>query len=383
MSARRARPACRRSGARGREPPIEWVDGTWQAPERRGHELIWFPDPVGARECEVVAPGVELLRDSVPGLRRASVRVGDVPVRRAGVALLTRRPLDDGWGAARVEVWGWRGTARDAVVYGVIERPAVAAGTVLAVSAACLAGLLPAVDLRGEPLGARALGAVVDPAAFLGELARRGSESSGLRGSCRGVNLHRVSQAVFDALHDGLVIQDAGGAIVYANPAAERILGFPASELIGLTSKDPRWDAVDVHGAAISYDEHPIVTARITGRPVRGFLMGVRRADDELAWVEIDATPLIDDPDAPPVGSVAAFRDITDELGARRALRTSEERFRTAVETMMDGFMIWRAVRDAERGDRRLRLRVRQCRRRGVRVHPERARRRAAARLRS
>jgi Shikimate / quinate 5-dehydrogenase len=178
-----AGPACVQALRRARrEPPIEWVDGTWQTPERRGHELIWFPDPVGARECEVVAPGVELLRDSVPALRRASVRAGDVPVRRAGVALLTRRSLDDGWGAARVEVWGWRGTSRETVVYGVIERPAVAAGTVLAVSAACLAGLLPAVDLRGEPLGARALGAVVDPAAFLGELARRGVKAAVFEG---------------------------------------------------------------------------------------------------------------------------------------------------------------------------------------------------------
>jgi PAS domain S-box-containing protein len=164
------------------------------------------------------------------------------------------------------------------------------------------------------------------------------------------VNVDRMSQDVLDVLHDGVVIQDAGGGIVYANPAAEGILGVTASEMTGLTSKDPRWDAVDVHGAPIEYDEHPIVTARVTGEPVRGLLLGVRRGDGQRAWVEIDAMPLIDDPDAPAAGSVAVFRDITDELGARRALRTSEERFRTAVETMMDGFMIWRAVRDANEG---------------------------------
>jgi GFO/IDH/MocA oxidoreductase family protein len=178
-----AGPACLSALRRARrEPPLEWVDNTWHTPQRRGHELVWFPDPVDARECEVVAPGVELLRDSVPGLRRATVRVGDTPVRRASVALVTRRPLDDGWGGARVEVWGWRGTTREAIVYGVIERPAVAAGTVLAVSAACLAGLLPAVGLRSEPVGARALGGAVDPAAFLGELARRGVKAAVFEG---------------------------------------------------------------------------------------------------------------------------------------------------------------------------------------------------------
>jgi hypothetical protein len=178
-----AGPACVSALRRARrEPPIEWFDAAWRSPQRRGHELVWFPDPVGARECEIVAPGVELLRDSVPELGRATVRVGDAPVRRASVALVTRRPLDDGWGGARVEVWGWRGKSREAVVYGVIERPAVAAGTVLAVSAACLAGLLPAVGLRVEPVGARALGAVVESAPFLGELARRGVKAAVFEG---------------------------------------------------------------------------------------------------------------------------------------------------------------------------------------------------------
>ncbi|HEY8216758.1 MAG TPA: PAS domain-containing protein [Acidimicrobiia bacterium] len=155
-----------------------------------------------------------------------------------------------------------------------------------------------------------------------------------------------IQHDVLDALDEGLVVQDTSGEIVYANPAAERILGFPASELLGLTSKDPRWEAVDVHGVPLPGDEHPIVVARVTGRPVRDFLMGFRRSDSERRWVEINAMPLVDDPGDPPVGSVAMFRDVTADLAAKQALRVSEERFRTAVETMQDGFMIWRAVRD-------------------------------------
>jgi hypothetical protein len=165
-----------------REPPLEWLDDTWHTPQRRGHELVWFPDPVGARECESVAPGVELLRDSVPGLRRATVRVGEAPPRSAALALLRRRAVDDGWGGAHVEVWGWRGRVRDTVVYGVIERPAVAAGTVLAVMTARLGGLLPTVALRDGTPGARALAAIVEPARFLGELARRGVKAAVFEG---------------------------------------------------------------------------------------------------------------------------------------------------------------------------------------------------------
>jgi PAS domain S-box-containing protein len=155
-----------------------------------------------------------------------------------------------------------------------------------------------------------------------------------------------IQRAVLDALGEGLVVQDASGGIVYANPAAERILGVDAGEMLGLTSKDQRWVAVNVDGEPLLGDEHPIVSARLTGRSVRGVVMAVERPNGEQRWLEVSAVPLIDDTDAPPVGAVAVFSDVTDELAAKVALKQSEERFRTAVETMLDGFMIWRTVRD-------------------------------------
>lgn len=165
-----------------RERPLEWRDGGWASERRLGPQLVWFPDPVGARECESVAPGVALLRDAVPTVKHATVRAAEPPVRRPSVALVTRKTLDDGWGGARVEVWGWQGGTRQAVVYGVIERPAVAAGTVLAVTAARLAGLLPDLELHTEPVGALGLGALVQPASFLAELARRGVKAAAFEG---------------------------------------------------------------------------------------------------------------------------------------------------------------------------------------------------------
>ena len=144
---------------------------------------MWFPDPVGARECEVAAAGASVLLQAVPEAARVTLRVDEPPVRSPTRALVTRKPLDSGWGAARVEVWGWRGIHRVPIVYGVIERTAVAAGTVLGVTAARLAGLLPAVTLRVEtPAGARGLGALVEPAPFLAELSRRGVKAAKFEG---------------------------------------------------------------------------------------------------------------------------------------------------------------------------------------------------------
>ena len=133
-----AGPACLANmRAARREPALEWHDGAWHEERRGSAELVWFPDPIGARECYSAASGIVLLVRAFPSVVRATVRMGEPPTRRR--TWPGRRGLDEGWGSARVEVWGWRGTARETVVYGVIDRTAVAAGTVLALTAARLA----------------------------------------------------------------------------------------------------------------------------------------------------------------------------------------------------------------------------------------------------
>ena len=164
-----------------RVPAVEWRDGEWNEDRRSTGELVWFPDPVGPRECAPVADGIALLVRAFPSVRRATVRLGEPPPRR--LTWPGRRGVDDGWGAARVEVWGWRGSVRESMVYGVIDRTAVAAGTVLAVAAARLAGIAPGLDARGGPSGGvHSLAALVEPVPFLAELARRGVKAAVFEG---------------------------------------------------------------------------------------------------------------------------------------------------------------------------------------------------------
>ena len=162
-----------------REPALEWRDGEMVHDKHRHAELIWFPDPVGARECELVATGVELLVDATPGAGRVTARLGIPPIRRFTPP--GRKDPGAAWGAVRSEAWGWRGNVRTSVVYGVIERTGVAAGTVLGVTAAWLAGALPAVA-AGDVVGAFGLGAVVETVPFLAELARRGVKAAAFDG---------------------------------------------------------------------------------------------------------------------------------------------------------------------------------------------------------
>jgi hypothetical protein len=174
--------ACIAAARRGRRaPPVEWGDGAWHEDRHGTGELVWFPDPVGPRECATVTDGIALLVRAFPSVRRATVRLDEPPPRRLNWP--GRRGVDEGWGAARVEVWGWRGSVREPMVYGVIDRTAVAAGTVLAVAAARLAGIAPDVDARGGPtVGVHGLAALVEPVPFLAELARRGVKAAVFEG---------------------------------------------------------------------------------------------------------------------------------------------------------------------------------------------------------
>lgn len=132
-------PACARQHHRAlRSDGIEWRNQQWE--ERRGgtgRELCWFPDPVGGLDCfQAALPDPLLLLPAFPGLVRCAARVSATR-RDIGTKWLPmlRRPHPEGLiGAVRVEVRGWRGTVRDAVVLGALDRPAVAAGTVAAVA---------------------------------------------------------------------------------------------------------------------------------------------------------------------------------------------------------------------------------------------------------
>lgn len=177
-----AGPACAAAVRRSRrDPALEWRDSDWRDDRRPNPELVWFPDPIGSRECAPVAVGVALLVRTFPDVRRVTVRFAEPVSRR--VTWLGRRGLDEGWGSTRVEVWGWRGQARESMVYGLIDRTAIAAGTVLAVTAARLAGIAPGLAARSGPAaGAHGLAALVEPVPFLAELARRGVKAAVFEG---------------------------------------------------------------------------------------------------------------------------------------------------------------------------------------------------------
>jgi hypothetical protein len=161
---------------------LEWRDGAWVR-ERAGsgRQIVWFPDPVGGLDCRRAASAqAQLLVGALPRLSRASMRVAHGQLE----GHLRRRPRqadsEGDWGAAWVEVRGRRGRAEEVLVYGVVDRMAFAAGTVLGVATAWLAGL---EETAVTEVGVHGLGVLVEPVPFLAELARRGVKAAAFEGA--------------------------------------------------------------------------------------------------------------------------------------------------------------------------------------------------------
>lgn len=161
---------------------LDWRDGAWvRRPGGSGRELAWFPDPVGGQDCyRAGLPDALVLVPAFSGVRRVTARVAATRRDRMTARLpMMRRPHPEGTiGAVRVEVRGRRGSGRDVRVLGAIDRPAIAAGAVLAVAAAW------AVDNRVARRGAGGLAELVDePVPFLQDLARRGVRAAVFEGA--------------------------------------------------------------------------------------------------------------------------------------------------------------------------------------------------------
>lgn len=177
-------PACARQHHRALSgAAFDWRDGAWM--RRRGgsgRELVWFPEPVGGRDCYrgSLADPI-LLLPSFPGAARITSRMGATRRDRLTMRLpmLTPPHAEGGPGAARVELRGVRDGAREVVVYGVMDRPAVAAGAVAAVTA------LWTHDKRLCAQGAAGLAQMVEPRPFLAELADRGTRVAVFDGTPR------------------------------------------------------------------------------------------------------------------------------------------------------------------------------------------------------
>lgn len=143
-------------------------------------------------------------------------------------------------------------------------------------------------------------------------------------------------RSVVTALSEGIVLQDADGAIQACNASAEAITGLTQDQMMGLTSLDLGWWAIHEDGSPFPGQTHPAMVTLSTGEPCSNVIMGLHKPDGTLTWISINSQPLLRSGETKPYAVVTSFTDITERV----ATEAERSRLLLAVEQTADSVMV-------------------------------------------
>jgi PAS domain S-box-containing protein len=139
--------------------------------------------------------------------------------------------------------------------------------------------------------------------------------------------------AIVASSDNAIVSKTVDGPITSWNPAAQRLFGYTADEVIGCP--------ISILAAPDRKDEMPAILERIRrGEHVERYETVRRRKDGSLVDISLTVSPIYD-PLGQIIGASKIARDITQRKRAEAALRESEARFRALANTVPD--VVWTA----------------------------------------
>jgi len=131
-------------------------------------------------------------------------------------------------------------------------------------------------------------------------------------------HLHR---SLLTAMAEGVCLLDDQGRIAAVNPAAVRIEGRSALDLLGRTLADARPRAIREDGSPFPPDAEPAAVALRSGTAQAEVVQGLQRPDGTVAWLSVNAQPLVVAEGTRPYAVVTTFRDITERKRAEAEIR--------------------------------------------------------------
>jgi len=138
-------------------------------------------------------------------------------------------------------------------------------------------------------------------------------------------------RTILEGMHDGYYEIDLAGNVTFVNDSAARHLGYSREEMMGMNYRVytlPE-DAKAVYKLFIQVYQ--------TGESVDSFSFNAVRKDGVTGFAEASVSPLRNG-EGEIVGFRCVGRDVTQRKRAEEALRQSEERYRTILEEIKDGY---------------------------------------------
>jgi two-component system sensor histidine kinase/response regulator len=138
-------------------------------------------------------------------------------------------------------------------------------------------------------------------------------------------------RSILGSIEEGYFEVDLAGNMVFFNDSLCRIHQVPRDELMGMNNRE----YMDEKAAKRVFQVFNQVYT--TGKPAKGFAYEIIRKDGIRKNNEVSVT-LIRDSKGHRVGFRGIVRDVTERIQAEEALRKSEERYRTILENIEDGY---------------------------------------------
>ncbi|UBF26771.1 PAS domain S-box protein [Kovacikia minuta CCNUW1] len=130
-------------------------------------------------------------------------------------------------------------------------------------------------------------------------------------------------RSVVAALQEGVILQDATGAIHACNDSAERILGISCSQILSGNALDLQLNLINEEGEAFPAALHPGWVTLKTGRPCSDVVMGIQKPEGAVVWVSVNSQPLFRRGETQPYATVLSFTDITDRKHTQKQLQNA------------------------------------------------------------
>jgi diguanylate cyclase (GGDEF)-like protein/PAS domain S-box-containing protein len=282
---------------------------------------------------------VELLRFSEERTRRI------IETARDAFFSVDERGLVEGWNRAAEETFGW--TAEEAIgrsVEELIIPPDERAAYHDQLTRTGSGGRSTVLDQTFERTALRRNGSELPVEMTVWSIDHQGQRT--LNAFARDISARKAAEkaiarlvAVVEQSSDAIITLDPGGLVLDWNSGAETIYGYREAEMLGRHAASVLFPTGDLA------DRDEVQNRLVRGESSFGRQMVLVRADGREITVLVTSSPILD-----AHGRLVAVsnisHDISDQVAAEAALRSSEERFRSTIENLDESLSVLTAIRD-------------------------------------